>query len=224
MKLGPKDKGFLDRLSAEERDAVESYLVTRIYHRDATIISHLDESRDVFFVLEGRARAKIYSLHGKVVDYRDIHPGGIFGELAAVDGLPRSASVVALDRVKIGCLSEADFCNLVESRPAFAWAMMRHFSKQVRRMTERIFEFSTLVVRERLILELLRQADAAGIEQGRAEIHPAPTHFELAARISSHREAVSREMSVLAKEGLVEKRDGALFLENTGRLRDMIAE
>lgn len=69
-----------------------------------------------------------------------------------------------------------------------------------------------------------RQADAAGIDQGRALIHPAPTHFELAARISSHREAVSREISVLAKEGLVEKRDGALILENTDRLRDMIAE
>ena len=66
-------------------------------------------------------------------------------------------------------------------------------------MTERVYEFSTLVVRKRLIRELLRLAEDNEQREGSASISPAPTHFDLAARISTHREAVSREMSALAK-------------------------
>jgi hypothetical protein len=81
-------------------------------------------------------------------------------------------------------------------------------------MTDRVFEFSTLVVRKRLILELLRRAEEIEPLNGQVSISPAPTHFELAARISTHREAVSREMSVLAKKGLIERRGGRLILHD----------
>ncbi|MCU6313095.1 helix-turn-helix domain-containing protein, partial [Enterobacter cloacae] len=73
---------------------------------------------------------------------------------------------------------------------------------------------STLVVRKRLILELLRRAEEIGPVNGQVSVDPAPTHFELAAKISTHREAVSREMSALAKRGLVERRNGRLMLRD----------
>ena len=81
-------------------------------------------------------------------------------------------------------------------------------------MTDRVYEFSTLVVRKRLILELIRRAEEIGPIEGKFSINPAPTHFELAAGISTHREAVSREMSVLAKKGLIEKRGNKLMLKD----------
>jgi len=79
-------------------------------------------------------------------------------------------------------------------------------------------------VRDRQIRELLRLAEEAGIEDGRAEIRPAPAHHDLAHRISSHREVVSREMSALAKAGLVEKRRGALVVKDTDCLLSLLRD
>ncbi len=84
------------------------------------------------------------------------------------------------------------------------------------------YEFSTLIVRRRLILELLRRAEERNEAGHQARIDPAPTHFELAASISTHREAVSREMSTLAKRGLIERRGRSLMLRDLAAL-EMLA-
>ena len=110
----------------------------------------------------------------------------------------------------------------MNNHPTFAWMLLEHLSAQLRRMTERVYEFSTLVVRKRLILELLRWAEEIGPVDGQVSISPAPTHFELAAKISTHREAVSREMSALAKRGLIEKRGNRLVLRDLAAL-EMLA-
>lgn len=210
--------GFLGKLEPDDREALEDRWTVRGYKPKEMIISHEEESRDVFFLLEGRARATVYSEAGRAVAYRDIEPGHIFGELAAIDGRPRSASVAAVTSIRVARLSEAAFRDIVDKRPAFTWTLLGHLSLQVRRLTDRIYEFSTLVVRKRLVRELLRMADDLGRTGGEASIRPIPTHFDLAARISTHREAVSREMSALAKKKLIEKRGGALVLCNIALL------
>jgi CRP-like cAMP-binding protein len=216
--------GFLSRLSEADRAGLAAHWSVRRYGRDETILAHDEPGRDVFFLLEGRARATIFSEGGRAIAYRDIDPGDIFGELSAIDGRPRSASVVALEAICIAKLPEAAFRHLVDASPAFAWALLQHLSVQMRRMTERVYEFSTLVVRERLIRELLRlSADAAEVEGG-SSITPAPTHFDLAARISTHREAVSREMSALAKLQLIERQGRTLLLRDLKALRLLVRD
>lgn len=209
---------ILDRLSADDRAAVEACCSFQRHAAGETVISHLDAARDVFFVLEGRLRVTIYSASGREVDYRDVGPGGMVGELAAIDGGPRSATVEALEPARLARLPAAAFRELVETRPGFAMVLLQQLSGLIRRLTERVFELSTLAVRQRLIHELMRLAEEAGVSDGRAEIRPAPTHFELASRIGAYREAVSREMSVLQKAGLVEKRSGTLIVHDQGKL------
>lgn len=225
---------FLDILSDADSRTLNACMTVRRYGKGEMVISVAEDGRDVFFVLEGRAHAVLHSADGKAVDYREIRTGDMFGELAAIDGEPRSASVVAQDPARIGRLSHAAFQDLVDNHRSFAWTLLAHLSTQIRHMTDRIFEYSTLLVRERLVRELLRLAvprtvgpfesayetgtDSA-LRAVRAEIHPAPTHFDLAARISTHREAVSREMSALAKQGLLEKRSGILHLHDVDALR-----
>jgi CRP/FNR family cyclic AMP-dependent transcriptional regulator len=209
---------FFAKLSEADRDVLAGRWAVRRYRRDELVIAHEDTGRDVFFVLEGRARATLFSEGGRAVAYRDIECGDIFGELAAIDGKARSASVVALEPLSAARLPEAAFREIVDTRPTFTWALMEHLSGQMRRMTERVYEFSTLVVRKRLIRELLR---LAGDQGDKAFVTPAPTHFALAAMISTHREAVSREMSSLAKRGLIEKRGATLILLEPDILRSL---
>lgn len=209
---------FLERLDDATRALLQQRLVIRGLARGEIIIGQNEADKDVYFVLDGRARVTVFSEEGKAVAFRDIESGDIFGEFAAIDGAPRSANVIATDDVEVGRIALADFRGLVEESPSFAWALLAHVTHQARSMTERIFEYSTMVVRDRLIAELLRLADAAGVVGGRAVLTPAPTHFDLANRISTHREAVSREMSRLAKLKLVSKSGGSLTLHDVERL------
>ena len=74
----------------------------------------------------------------------------------------------------------------------------------------------------RIHAELLRLALAAGIEDNVSEISPAPTHAEIASRISTHREAVTREFNALAQAGILEKRNRAMVVHDIAWLRDVV--
>ena len=214
---------FLSRLCETDLAALAERWTERSYRHNELIVAHGDSGRDVFFLLEGRARVTLFSEDGREIAYRDIEPGEIFGELAGIDGKARSASVVALGATRATRLPGAAFRDIVNNHPTFAWMLLEHLSAQLRRMTDRVYEFSTLVVRKRLILELLRRAEEIGPVNGQVSISPAPTHFELAAKISTHREAVSREMSALAKRNLVRKAGGRLLLRDVEALKALAA-
>ncbi len=215
---------LLERLSPADRAKLDKVAEVNSYAAGEMLVSHLDEENKVFIVHSGLARVTIFSQHGRPVTFRDIGAGAIFGELAAIDHEPRSAGVTAVDDVVAARLSKRDFRMLMDTAESFRWAVLEHLSGEVRRMTMRIFEFSTLSVRERLISELLRIAAENGFTEGRAEIKPALTHFELATRISSHREAVSRAMSEMSKQGLIAKRMGTWVLDDLDALRDALPE
>ncbi|MEM8699155.1 MAG: Crp/Fnr family transcriptional regulator [Pseudomonadota bacterium] len=202
---------FLRELGEEGRAILDNAMVTSTHRRHEVVIGQEEQSQDVFFVLEGYAQVNLYSVDGKEVAFRSIQAGQVFGELAAIDGRPRSASVVATSEpLVVGRLKMARFREMVEANPDVMWRLLGHLSHQVREMTGRIYEFSTKPVRQRLVLELVRQARSAGIRGNGAKIRPAPTHLDIAARISCHREAVSREMSALRQKGILSKGGGAL--------------
>lgn len=213
---------FLSKLCEADLAALSDRWTAHGHGAGELIIAHGDTGRDVFFLLEGRARVTLFSEDGREIAYRDIVPGDIFGELASIDGKARSASIVALEQARAACLPATAFRDLVQTHPRLAWTLLEHLSTLLRRMTERVYQYSTLVVRERLILELVRRAEESGTPAGQASLNPAPTHFELAAAISTHREAVSREMSTLAKRGLIAKRGNRLVLSDIGRLQALV--
>jgi CRP/FNR family cyclic AMP-dependent transcriptional regulator len=168
---------FISRLCDADLAALTKRWHERSYRHNELIISHGDTGRDVFFLLEGRARVTLVSADGREIAYRDVEPGDIFGELGGIDGIARSASVVALEATRAARLSGTAFRDIVMTHPTFAWMLLEHLSAQLRRMTERVFEYSTLVVRKRLIVELLHRAEKAALVDGEVSISPAPTRW-----------------------------------------------
>lgn len=186
------------------------------------LVAAQDTTDEVFVILEGTARVAVHSEDGRMIDFADAGPGEIVGFIAALDGGPRTASVIARGPMRIAVTDRRSFLKLLDER-GFADSVIRSLVKQMRGLSERVIEFSTLLVRERLLRELLRRArteDAEATDEGEAvRLSPAPTHFDLAARISTHREAVSREMSGLSKRGIVKREKGDLVVE-TGALEE----
>lgn len=194
------------------------------YRAGQQIISHLDESTDVYLVIEGKVRVIVYSPAGKEVTFRDVDAGDCFGELAAIDDLPRSATVAALTDSLIAYMSAEIFWEILRTHSDVAALVMKKLANLVRSLSERVFEFSALAVRNRVHAELLRLARHHMIDENSALIRPAPTHAELASRISTHREAVTRELSNLSKDGLVERQAGALAIHDVERLARMVQD
>ncbi len=188
------------------------------------IISHHDQSLDAYFLVEGKARIIIYSFSGKPVIFRDARPGEVFGEFAAIDQLPRSATVEARTDCLTAAIKPEAFLDVLLTHPEVAGNTMRWLVAQARALTGRVLEFSTLAVRNRLHAELLRLAREDIRDDGTAVIANFPTHADIASRISTHREAVTREMSLLAQSGLVKKMGDGIIICDIQELSRLVEE
>lgn len=196
----------------------------RNYQANQQIIGHQEISTDVYFMVSGTVRVILFSSAGKEVAFRDIHAGECFGEFAAIDGAPRSANVIALTDVMIGSVSAETFRTILLEFPPVSMALLRYMTGLVRSLSERIFEFSTLAVKNRIHSELLRLARENQPEGNTANISPAPTHADIASRISTHREAVTRELNEMTKNGLLNRDGRTLVVSDMEKLERLVHE
>lgn len=194
------------------------------YKRRQTIFNYDDPSFDVYFIKSGLVGITMFSESGKEIAFRRLQPGGMFGDLAAVDRNTRSASAVSLSKLEILRLSDRDFLKILRERPDVAHREMQRLAFLVRALSERIFEFTTYGVPNRIQAELLRLAKASGQTTEIINIYPSPTHADIANQVSTHREAVTREFSHLAGLGILEKRGRNLIIRDLPRLERMVTE
>jgi CRP-like cAMP-binding protein len=183
-----------------------------------TLVEKGSRSSDVFFLLEGRAKVLLYSASGREVCVHNVGPGDMFGEISVLDGEPRSASIVAASEIVVVAMHAKDFMACVESSPAAALWLARALASSVRRLTAQVFELSALNVQTRIHCELLRLAQQGERRDGLIEVRPAPTHAELATRIGTHREAVTRELRVLSKGKVIRYGRRSLMIVDLARL------
>lgn len=215
---------LLEGISDDSVNRLERQASRTSYTKGQEMIRRSDVTRDVFILLSGHARVTFYSASGKAVAFRRIEPGDVVGEFAAIDGQGRSATVEAIRPSMALVMSSQLFWELMRDDPAFTAAVIRHLVGLLRTLTARIVEFSTLGVKDRIHCELLRMAKTAMEEGGRSELNPAPTHSDLAARISTHREAVSRELSRLSKLGIIERKGRSITVKNLEQLERLVQE
>lgn len=212
-------------LPAERVRDVEHACDWRDVEPGQEIVGHLDATRQVCFLVEGRARSVIYAASGTVVAFGEISKGNMFGEITALDGAPRTVGVEAVERCLVASLDHKYFQALVRSEADFAMALLRQICANIRALTERVIEFSTLPVNSRVQAELLRLADTTGQVKGAAIVLPdVPTHADFAARVSTHREAVTRELNRLVKVGVLAKSEEGLAILDVSRLRNLVRQ
>ena len=177
---------------------------------------------DVFFVLHGHVRV-VVSAAGRNTILRDIREGAFFGELAALDNQPRAAGIQAVTDCLLARMPAAAFRLAVHEHPDVCDQVMAVLVGQVRMLANRANEHTGLTMKQRLVAELLRLSRPAAASDSHV-VTPPPTHAELAQRVSSHREAVTRQLSALERAGLIARRRGAIALLDTGRMQRMVTE
>src|SRR5271165_4308195 len=190
---------------------LDSQCIWRRARANEWLVEYEDDSVDLFFVAYGRLRVTIRPVSGAEIILRDLREGEFFGELAALDGRPRSAGVVAMTDSVIARMTPKVLRDVVHRHPDVCDQLLALLASQVRMLASRVREFSTFDVRHRIYAELLRLAHPQPGED-ELKIAPPPTHAEIAARVSTHREAVARELKSLERAGLIARRRGAIVL------------
>ena len=190
-------------LQPDLREAFLSRARNLKVRKSQIVIAEGTDSTDVYLVRSGKLRISLSAANGREILLRDIGPGAVVGELAAIDGGLRSASVAALEEAVLACQRAEDFIRFLGEVPQAGLWMTRQLAARVRDLTERTTELATLPIAGRVQRELLRLAAEAGGEGDQAIIRPMPTHAEIASRLGTHREAVTRELNQLAQEGIV---------------------
>lgn len=204
----------------QELPANKTKLSKQHYAVGEEIVRYHDQSNSVFFILEGEVRIHYYALSGDEVILCDLSAGEMFGELTAIDGKPRSATAVAKKDTLLASLPGKAFLELIHTNPAFCTEILKRLAGQVRRLTERVYDY-TLCVRSRIHAELLRLAKTHMVSPNSAVIHPIPTHAELACFVGTHREAVTRELNDLTKKDLIQRRGHTLYVPDVVKLENM---
>lgn len=194
----------------------------RKYSRNDWIVELHDTSVDVFFIVSGTVRLKIPDPSGREVLFQDLDAGSYFGEIDAIDGKPRAIGAMAYTDAVIARMPRSVFRQTMCRNPQLADQLLQRMAGIIRALTNRVREFSTLNVKHRIYAELLRLSHPKDGAKDTAVISPPPVQSAIAARISTRREAVAREMKALERAGLIERRRGALILTDTKKLQCML--
>ncbi len=215
---------LLADLDEAERRRLAERCQWRRYASGQSILERGGASREVLFIAEGSVHIVNYSASGREIAYATLVAGDCFGELAAIDGQPRSASVVAAEPTLVAILSAERFLELLKVRVEVTFRMLSRLAAMVRSGDVRIMELSTLAATQRVFTEILRMAKPDPAGTGLYVIHPLPPLREVASRVSTTRETVARALSQLYPSEVIRRKGRSLYIMDRAKLESMLAE
>jgi CRP-like cAMP-binding protein len=194
----------------------------RRFRRGEVIFHQGDPGDALFIVAQGRVKISLPSDAGDEAILATLRAGDFFGELALLDGAPRSASATALEHTETLVVPRARFREALETVPGFRDALFGLLARELRRLTTHVEELHFLDMTGRLAARLARLADEQGVDAGDGTIRLAGpyTQADLAAMVGSTRQSVNKLLGMFASDGLLRlERDAIVVLDVQGLRR-----
>jgi CRP-like cAMP-binding protein len=214
---------FFEDLDAAARQPIEAQCRWRQVRAGQRIIDFGSDSRDIFFVLHGAVSVVNFSVSGREVAFATVEAGDCFGELAAIDGRPRSASVVAIKDSLIATMPAGAFLKILHEQVEVTFKVLEKLSHMVRAGDVRIMELSTLAATQRVYAEVLRMAVPDAAVPGLWVVRPLPPLREIASRVSTTRETTARALSQLSAIDLLRRKGRNLYLMDRAKLEEFVS-
>ncbi len=182
--------------------------ICRRFRAGDVLCSKGEMSSTLFVLLKGQVMVVGVDDEGREVLLNLLKPGDFFGELALIDGQPRSADVIAVTDGEALLVRRSDFMALAERMPSLIWQVMEVIAKRVREADELVMRMAWLNAQERVAWALLEFADSKGQLPQWVNVNI------LAKRCGLARETASRIVSQWQKEGILQRtKDGFVILK-----------
>jgi len=207
-------------LPEEELERLGRLLRPRRYTRGEVIFLEGDEGTALCLIAEGRIRIQLTGSDGREVVINVYGSGEIFGEMALLDGEPRSADAIAQDPSRVFWLQRDDFAAFLDSHPRAAMTMLASLSRRLRHTTRVVQDATFRDVPARLARVLLDLAARNGqaLPQG-IRIESRLTQGELAAMVGASRETVNRALRGFEQRGLIGWEASRITINHPDQLR-----
>jgi CRP/FNR family transcriptional regulator, cyclic AMP receptor protein len=211
---------MFEQLGSEDLEELSGSLQQRRYAKGEVIFHQGDVGTALFIVRRGEVAIRLSSAEGKEVILALLGRGDAFGELALLDGEPRSTDAVAREESSLLSLHQEDFRRFLVERPQVAMGLLAVLSRMVRRVTQIVHDSAFLDARARLVRVLVDLARTQGQQgsEGRVII-PRLTQAELANLCGVTRESANKWLRFYAREGLLTYEGGQITLVDPERLR-----
>jgi CRP-like cAMP-binding protein len=197
-------EGFLSELDPDEREDLKRLGSVRRYRRGDVLFHQGDDAGAVVVLLDGHVKAAMMN-DGREVILGFPGPGELLGELSAVDGLPRSGTVRAVDDVEALVVPGSAFRAFLEHRPRIALVLLRSIAARLRESDRQRVDYAVNDVVVRVAGRLVELCDRYGAENGAGiDVGLSITQDELAAWAGASREAVAKAMALLRTLGWVQ--------------------
>ena len=189
------DEDLHELMTAAKRRAFRSGEV--IFHRD-------DPGQVLYMIKEGKVKICIISPDGQEISLAVFGKGECFGEFALLDGLPRSADAIALEKVECYTLQRSDFHNAIMKNPKIAIQVLEALTKRLRNTDNMVEDLIFLDVYGRVAKKLLELADAHGVKtDDGVRIEMRLTQQELASMVGASRESVNKVMGYFTEKDFI---------------------
>jgi CRP/FNR family transcriptional regulator, cyclic AMP receptor protein len=199
-----------------------SYMKRRSLPRGATIFAKGDPGIGLMGVLKGAVKISVPSADGRDIVLNIIHEGDIFGEIALLDGHPRTADATAMTDCELVVIERREFLPFLHSEPDLTTQIIEILCARLRRTTEQVQDVTFLNLPARLAKAVLRLASEA--ESATPPRKVSITQLEISQIIGRSRESTNKQLRVWAKNGWIRLERGAITVVQPNKLAELAAE
>ncbi len=208
------------QLAAHDLDSLAAALRPHQYRAGEVVFHEGDAGTALYIIEEGEVKIVLGSPGGKEAVLSLLGRGDFFGELALLDGLPRSADAVAAAATRLQILNREDFLRLVAVHPGFAAGLLAALSRRLRRTDQLVHDAAFSDVRTRLIRVLLELAQSKGKPGTEGVVITSRlTQSDLADMVGATRESVNKWLRYYTQRGFLRHDRGQMTLVNPQALR-----
>jgi len=210
---------FFAGLEPAALESVAAGMRSRRFRR-GEVIFHLGDPGDALFVIvDGEVKISLPSETGDEAILTTLRSGDVFGELALLDGAPRSASATALSATETVVLPRDRFRELIATEAPVRDALLASVARELRRLTTHVEELHFLDITGRLAAMLVRLAHEGGtrLSDGGIRLRTNLTQGDLAAMVGCTRQSVNKLLGQFTDDRLIRvERDGIVILDMEG--------
>jgi CRP/FNR family cyclic AMP-dependent transcriptional regulator len=191
----------------------------RNYSKGQLVFHQGDSAGSLFVMIEGLVKVFVTSEEGDEMVLVTLHTHDTFGELALLDGGPRSASAEAVEKTSLLELQRAPFIETMYQNPAITDSVMRSLGRVLRRLTEQASDLVFLDLHGRVAKLLVNLAQDRGIETGNGfELDLHLTQSDLAGLVGGSRQSVNQILKSFESRGSVEMLGRKIVVKNLDKL------
>jgi CRP/FNR family cyclic AMP-dependent transcriptional regulator len=209
-------------LSDQDLEVLSGSLGKRTFAKGMIIFHKGSHGQTLYIIESGKVRIFILSESGQEISVNVYGEGQVFGELAILDGQPRSAGAVALEKTVTYTLHRDDFMRHLANHPQMAQSIMEALTWRLRYTTTHVECLSFLDVYGRVAAKLLELADRFGVQKEGIEIDLHLTQAELATWVVASRESVNKVLNAFRDQGLIAVEGQTITVLDRQRLEERI--